>query len=119
MDKTDAGAMDAVGYFLMTLQEKVKGFLLPLPSRGVCASSSDGSLVLHIGPNYNQLQLTKMVVGIYNGLPQPFEVLRCHHDTSEEEINLFMERAIRHPRQYLVLQVNNLPFQLQEVRMQT
>jgi len=56
-----------------------------------------------------------MIITIYNGILQPFEFFHCFPDTSEEELHLFMKRAARHPHQYLLLEVNNLPFKLQEV----
>jgi len=58
-----------------------------------------------------------MIITIYNSIPQPFEFFHCFPDTSEEELHLFMKRAARHSHQYLLLEVNSLPLNLQEVYM--
>ena len=108
-----AGAMHTVGHFLKELQGRVQCLL----SKTVQASKTphEGTFMLHYGPKYGIMKLTQMIVGIYCGLPHPFEVFHCYHDTTEEELNLFMKRTAKHPLQYLILQVNKLPFKLQEV----
>ena len=106
------GAMPAVGHFLKLLQERVENYMIP---SSASIKRNEYTLMLHFGPNYNQTKLIQMIIGIYNGIPQPFEVFQCFAETSEEEVNLFMKRAARHPCHYLLLEVNNLPFKLQEV----
>ena len=59
----------------------------------------------------------RMIVEIYNGVPEGFAVFHCRPTTSAEELNLFIERMMHHSLPYLVLQVNRLPFKLQEVGM--
>ena len=108
------GAMPAVGHFLKLLQERVEDYMLPFSTYD---EPKEHPLMLHYGPNYNQTKLIQMIITIYNGIPQPFEFFHCFPDTSEEELHLFMKRAARHPHQYLLLEVNNLPFKLQEVYM--
>ena len=71
--------------------------------------------VLHIAPDFTHSDLVGLVLRIYGGPPEPFEILHCKSSTTEEDVKLFMKRVHRHPRQYLVLEVNHLPFQLQEV----
>lgn len=71
--------------------------------------------VLHSALNFTQGELIELVLRIYGGPPEPFELLHCNAFTAEEEVKLFMKRVYQHPRQYLVLEFNHLPFQLQEV----
>ena len=82
-------------------------------------SSSDPTQLLHYCPKYSQLQLICLIVSIYNGVPEPFEVFHCHPLSTEEEVCLFLKRVAKHPLQYLVLEINLLPFRLQEVRLLT
>jgi len=108
----DEGAVPAVGHFLKLLQKLVENYMIP---SSASIKRNEYTLMLHFGPNYNQTKLIQMITGIYNGIPQPFEVFHCFAETSGEELNLFMKRAARHPRHYLLLEVSNLPFKLQEV----
>ena len=78
-------------------------------------SSSDPTQLLHYCPRYSQLQLICLIISIYNGVPEAFEVFHCHPSSTEEEICLFLKRVAKHPLQYLILEVNLLPFRLQEV----
>ena len=71
--------------------------------------------ILHSALNFTQGELIGLVLRIYGGPPEPFELLHCNHFTTEDDVKLFMKRVYQHPRQYLVLEVNHLPFQLQEV----
>jgi len=71
--------------------------------------------VLHIALDFTHSELVGLILRIYGGPPEPFEALHCKSSTTEEDVKLFMKRVHRHPRQYLVLEVNRLPFQLQEV----
>ncbi len=76
----------------------------------------DSPHVLHRAPKYNQNQLIRLVIGIYGGPPQAFQLLRCHSTTSEQDLRLFIKRILKHPgHQYVCLEVNCLPHQLQEV----
>ena len=71
--------------------------------------------LLHFCPGYTQDGLLRVIVGLYNGVPESFEVFHCRPNTTEEELNLFLKRASKHPLQYLILEVNKLPYKLQEV----
>lgn len=77
--------------------------------------SPDPTQLLHYCPRYSQFQLIRLIVSIYNGVPEAFEVFHCHPSSTEEEICLFLKRVAKHPLQYLILEVNRLPFRLQEV----
>ena len=78
-------------------------------------TSPDLTLLLHYCPGYSQAQLICLIVSIYDGVPEPFEVFHCQPSSTEEELSLFLKRVAKHPRQYLILEVNRLPFRLQEV----
>ena len=70
---------------------------------------------LHYCPGYLQAQLIRLIISIYNGVPEAFEIFHCHPTSTEEDFSLFLKRVAKHPLQYLVLEVNRLPFKLQEV----
>ena len=80
-------------------------------------SSLELSQLLHYCPGYTQAQLIQLTVTIYGGVPEAFEVFRCHPSSTKEELSLFLKRVAKHPLQYLILGVNLLPFKLQEVCM--
>ena len=71
--------------------------------------------VLHSALGFTQGELIGLILRIYGGPPEPFELLHCTGSTTEDDVKLFMKRIHQHSRQYLVLEVNHLPFQLQEV----
>ena len=120
---TSTSPMDVAGSFLKELfnQEHMHNCTLPtcyerdLDSNFVHYISSKPVNILHSAFCYSQTQLIRLILGIYGGPPGTFEVLHCKPSTTEQELKLFMERVAQHPQQYLVLEVNHLPYQLQEV----
>ena len=80
-------------------------------------SFSEPTQLLHYCPRYSQAQLIQLIVSIYDGVPETFEVFRCHPSSTKEELSLFLMRVAKHRLKYLILDVNRLPFILQEVRM--
>ncbi len=126
--------MDAVGLFLQHLFDDGKVELPkcllpqrcdPKLSHQIRSSSTSGMPeveesphFLHEAPGYNQNQLIMLIVEIYGGPPEAFEVLHCRPTTSEQDLKLFIKRISKHPHQkYLILEVNSLPYELQEVQM--
>lgn len=116
--------MHVVGTFLSELFKTI-GVSAQSPSRRRPAGSASSHTtlpqsthVLHSCCGFSQNQLVRLIISIYGGIPEPFEVFRCHSTTTEEELRLFLnpKRPTRHPFQYLMLEVNNLQYQLQEVR---
>lgn len=77
--------------------------------------TSDANQFLHHAPKYRQSQLIRLIVSIYGGVPESFEVFHCRSSSTKEELSLFLERIERKPLRYLILEVNKLPFGLQEV----
>lgn len=88
------------------------------PSMPVLRSMSPQSThILHSCQGYNQSQIVRLIISIYGGVPEAFEVFRCRPNTTKEEIYLFLnpKRATKRPFQYLIVEVNKLPYYLQEV----
>ena len=79
--------------------------------------SHDFTQLLHYCPGFTQGQLIQTVIGICSGIPEAFEVFHCRPTTTEGELTLFLKRSAKHRLRSLVLEVNRLPFKLQEVRM--
>lgn len=69
-----------------------------------------------IAKQYDQQKLIHLIISIYNGIPEHFDILRCCSTTTEHDLNSFMRRVLLVPRIYLILEVNRLSFELQEVR---
>ena len=68
-----------------------------------------------IAKQYDQQKLIHLIISIYNGIPEHFDILRCCSTTTEHDLNSFMRRVLLIPRLYLILEVNRLSFELQEV----
>ena len=75
--------------------------------------------ILHFAPNYKQSQLVRLVVYIYGGVPESFEVFHCKSSSTQDELSLFLDRVERRPLNYLLLEVNKLSVILQEVNKYT
>ena len=119
--KQNFNAMEIVGGFLGDL---LQHHSLPRRSTKVIrrvssATISDANQFLHHAPKYRQSQLVRLIVGIYGGVPESFEVFNCRALTTQEELGLFLERMEKRPLRYLILEVNKLPFRLQEVNCAT
>ena len=85
------------------------------PSATQFPGTSDANQFLHHAPKYRQSQLVRLIVSIYGGVPESFEVFHCRASSTKEELGLFLERVEKKPLRYLILEVNKLPFRLQEV----
>ena len=77
--------------------------------------SSQASTILNLCHTLSPAQLLALIVNSYNGVPESFQLLRCHSSTSEEELQLFLNRVVQHPYQYMVIGVEKLRYDLQEV----
>ena len=106
--------METVGHFLEGLLKSKQILECVLPKRYIQIHKL--GVLLHNAPAYTQNQLVRLVVQVIEGLPEPYDILHCHHTTTEEEIKIFMRRVEKHGhRQYVILEINHLPYQLQEV----
>lgn len=72
-----------------------------------------------VAKQYEQRKLIHLIISIYNGIPEHFDILRCCSTTTKHDVNSFMRRVLLMPRLYLILEVNRLSFELQEVRRNT
>ena len=78
----------------------------------------DSMEVLHYAPDFTQGELISIIVDIYHGrLPQPYELFRCHENSTAHQLKLFLTRALNHPLTFVILGVNLLPINLQEVHI--
>lgn len=78
--------------------------------------SPEESHVLHSCPGFTQKELILVILRIFGGVPEPFQIFRCQPSSTQEEISLFLQRSIKFPIPHLIIEVNKLPFHLQEVR---
>ena len=107
--------MESVGRFLTSLfaSKVVDVNAIALPKR--IHQQSDSGAFVHIGTEYNQNQLIRLILKIFQGVPAPHSILSCRLSTNEEDLKLFMERTVAFPGHYLILNVNQLSYRLQEV----
>ena len=70
---------------------------------------------LYYCPTYSQMDFLRLILSVFSGIPEAYQVLRCLKTTTEEDLSLFLKMVERHHTHYLVLNVNKLPFKLQEV----
>ena len=114
--------MHQVGAFLSALFENSDLSTNSLKRRRTTSSitrsmSQQSTHILHSCQYFTPGQLSRMIISVFGGVPEPFEVFHCRPTATEEELRLFLnpKRATKHPFQYLILEVNKLPYQLQEV----
>ena len=114
--------MHLVGAFLSALFENSDLSTSSLKRRRVSSvlyrsMSQESTHILHSCKNFTASQLVRTIIGIFGGVPEPFEVFHCRPTATEEELRLFLNpaRATKQPFQFLILEVNKLPYHLQEV----
>lgn len=105
-----------VGQFLNILLQNLspQKFLV---SKSSLQQSDVANQPLYYCPSSSQADLISLILNVFAGSPQPYQMLHCQATTSEEELGLFLKRVEKHPAHYLILAVNELPFKLQEVRI--
>ncbi|KAL5475165.1 hypothetical protein EMCRGX_G027231 [Ephydatia muelleri] len=87
-----------------------------LPTR-IPMTSVAAQIVVHSCPGFTQTELIPIILSIFNGVPEPFQIFRCQSSSTQVELDLFLRRAATFPIPHLILEVNRLPFQLQECLM--
>ena len=112
--------MEVVGTFLHKLfvEEEMNRFALQprQPYRHLARTvSAQSSTILHSCHGLSRTQLMSLIINCYNGVPECFQLFRCQPYTTEDELNLFLNRVAQHPFQYMIIGVEKLPYQLQEV----
>ena len=110
--------MQRVGTFLKRLVEKgLFTRLYPARRRQRTGegSKSGKSHVVHLAYGFNLDQLLKLILQIYDGFPESYEMLRCTKKTTKGDVELFMKRIQQFPyRQFTFVQVEELSIELQE-----
>ena len=71
--------------------------------------------ILHICPGFTQQNLITLMLNIFGGVPEPFQIFRCQSSSKIGELDLFLKRATQFPVPHLILEVNKLTVDLQEV----
>lgn len=66
----------------------------------------------------SQLELVCLILNIFSGIPEAYQVLHCKASTTEEDLSRFLKRVEMYRGHYLMLDVNRLPFKLQEVSIE-
>ena len=109
--------MKQVGTFLRRLTSDETFLHRLYPQRTERERHAHGHVV-HLAYGFNLDQLLKLILKIYDGFPESYEVLRCTRKTSKDDIRLFIERITRFPiserRQFTFVQVEELGIELQE-----
>ena len=103
---------EVVGSFLDKLFQFPR---LQLPTPPPHNSTFHSHAVLHQCHKFSPKQVIMYLVSINEQIPQPYEILQCHFDITENDVKVFFQRIIFFPRHYYFLEVNKLPSKLQEV----
>ena len=87
-----------------------------LPRKDAVNISSDFAEPLYSCPvHHSPLDFLTLILGIFCGIPEAYQVFRCKTYTTEYELARFLKRVKNCCNHYLMLDVNRLPFKLQEV----
>lgn len=71
---------------------------------------------LHYVPEFSHKQQIQLLCDILQGIPLPFQLLRCNNKTTIEEIELFFQRIASFPEhKYVIFDTNALGSDIQEV----
>ena len=95
---------------------KFLDILFRVPQQQAPVSSHFVQPLYSCQPKFSQVDLLCFIIKIFSGvIPKAYQMLHCHASTTEEELDLFLERVKRRHMEYLMFAVNKLPFKLQEV----
>lgn len=72
---------------------------------------------LYSCPAYSQVDVIYLMLHVFSGIPEAYQVLNCKATTTVEELGLFLRRVEMYHTQYIMFNINKLPFKLQEVRI--
>ena len=70
---------------------------------------------LYLCASLSKKEIVCLIIGIFDGIPEPYRVLRCQSTTTENEVTMFWNRSNHLKADYLVLNFNKLPLTIQEV----
>ena len=103
----DQSSMVVVGKFLDVLLQSLTY------SHRVSLSIANHSL--YSCSSLTTKEIICLIIGIFDGIPEPYRVLRCQSTTTENEVTMFWNRSSKLKADYLVLNFNKLPLTVQEV----
>eukprot|EP00118_Oscarella_pearsei_P023946 m.294339 g.294339 ORF g.294339 m.294339 type:complete len:5643 (+) comp40744_c0_seq7:98-17026(+) len=109
--------MERVGTFLERLKRdpQICHDLYPRRREMGAVAARDEGHVVHLAFEFSLDQILKLILIIYGGFPESYELMRCTKGTSKEEVQLFLQRVINfHYRRFTLVQVNELNVELQE-----
>ena len=116
---TSADPMLVVGTFLNTL---LHDHILPQHlsfAESSLNKSQDGNALktqfLFSCSLYSQSNLVSFILDHFNSIPAAYHIMRCNGSTTKEDLSLFLKRVEMQPNKYMMLNVDLLPFKLQEV----
>ena len=113
MQLTAFTSVEYIGRFLDIIFEDV---LAEVPTQVLATPKPGGLHYLHYAPGYNQDLLMDLLLATYKGgIPQSFQVFRCHEMSTEEEISFFFQKVEGFLSTYTILEVNRLTMPLQQV----
>ena len=109
--KSSETIIDAVSSYLEVL---LKDHTIPFKMKNPLMEGplDDFNVLLHSCSHKN---IVPTILKTFDGVPHPFQIFRCHSLTTEEELSVFLQRASKNTCQHLILEINRLPFQVQEV----
>lgn len=110
-----SSSIEIVGLFMKNLFE----YNSSLETEGLAQRYGSNFQAEHdilVAKQYDQRKLIHLIISIYNGIPEHFDILRCCSTTTKHDLDSFMRRVLLMPRLYVILEVNCLSFELQEVR---
>lgn len=115
--------MSAVSVFLAALlNHSLQIHLKTVVNRSLSTCTSTvpigpgtSQILLHSCPGFTQRELIPLILNIFGGVLEPFQVFRCQASTTQEKLALFLKRAAKFQIPHLIVEVNKLPFHLQEV----
>ena len=111
--KSVAMPMEYVGSFLESTFEDILVSIHAMVKKRLPSQQPD---ILHYVPGYTQDQLIVFLLELYQRrAPKSFEVFKCHSNCTKDELQYFLDRTKGISSNYTLLEVNELPFQLQEV----
>ena len=124
-DITIPSPMHAVSMFLSAL---LQNHTLPMRNSAVVDHEESQSIprmsfapvpshVLHSCPDFTQKELVALILNIFGGVPEAFQIFHCQASATLEELDLFLQRTMKFPIKHLILEVSELPFHLQEVSL--
>ena len=86
-------------------------------NRQVPALPHVNKFTLHAVHDFTPLQMLQLILTVFDGVPNSFQIFQCTSNTTEQQLDIFFDRALHWSDiRYLLLGVNYLHNELQEVQ---